>query len=170
MRRRTYRAHGRINPYMSSPCHIEVETGTVVRSQKNLQASVYILDAPTTHLWTWYYQITLVEKEQAFARADEPERKKESKKKLQKQKVALPTLCRYSNFLLIGTRLAKVLDLSRIVAWHPLSGPGEPRGRHVKNIALLNSCGAECVGLNFNKASLQLYARISFANCPNGKI
>merc|ERR1712088_1306730 len=53
MRRRTYRAHGRINPYMSSPCHIE---------------------------------ITLVEKEQAFSRADEPERKKESKKKLQKQK------------------------------------------------------------------------------------
>merc|ERR1712241_1667456 len=24
MRRRTYRAHGRIKPYMSSPCHIEV--------------------------------------------------------------------------------------------------------------------------------------------------
>merc|ERR1712001_396517 len=24
MRRRTYRAHGRINPYMSSPCHIEI--------------------------------------------------------------------------------------------------------------------------------------------------
>ncbi|KAK9473192.1 60S ribosomal protein uL22 [Dipodascopsis tothii] len=24
MHRRTYRAHGRINPYMSSPCHIEV--------------------------------------------------------------------------------------------------------------------------------------------------
>merc|ERR1711953_492612 len=24
MRRRTYRAHGRINPYMSSPSHIEV--------------------------------------------------------------------------------------------------------------------------------------------------
>ncbi|KAJ6771474.1 RIBOSOMAL PROTEIN L17A [Salix koriyanagi] len=23
-RRRTYRAHGRINPYMSSPCHIEL--------------------------------------------------------------------------------------------------------------------------------------------------
>merc|ERR1711979_32947 len=55
MRRRTYRAHGRINPYMSSPCHIEV---------------------------------TLVEKEQAFARAEEePEKKKkESKKKLQKEK------------------------------------------------------------------------------------
>lgn len=24
MRRRTYRAHGRINPFMSSPCHIEI--------------------------------------------------------------------------------------------------------------------------------------------------
>merc|ERR1712024_363872 len=24
MRRRTYRAHGRISPYMSSPCHIEI--------------------------------------------------------------------------------------------------------------------------------------------------
>ena len=24
MRRRTYRAHGRINPYMASPCHVEV--------------------------------------------------------------------------------------------------------------------------------------------------
>uniref|UniRef100_A0AAW0JDT3 Large ribosomal subunit protein uL22 n=1 Tax=Myodes glareolus TaxID=447135 RepID=A0AAW0JDT3_MYOGA len=24
MCRRTYRAHGRINPYMSSPCHIEM--------------------------------------------------------------------------------------------------------------------------------------------------
>merc|ERR1711951_264472 len=56
MRRRTYRAHGRINPYMSSPCHIE---------------------------------LTLVEKEQAFAKAsaEEPE-KKVSKKKLQKQKLA----------------------------------------------------------------------------------
>merc|ERR1711972_1112567 len=56
MRRRTYRAHGRINPYMSSPCHIEV---------------------------------CLVEKEQAFARgAEEPDKKKVSKKKLQKQKAA----------------------------------------------------------------------------------
>merc|ERR1711964_34527 len=56
MRRRTYRAHGRINPYMSSPCHIE---------------------------------ICLVEKEQAFARGgEEPEKKKVSKKKLQKQKAA----------------------------------------------------------------------------------
>jgi len=24
MRRRTYRAHGRINPYMANPCHVEV--------------------------------------------------------------------------------------------------------------------------------------------------
>eukprot|EP00037_Helgoeca_nana_P031865 m.410971 g.410971 ORF g.410971 m.410971 type:complete len:184 (+) comp28535_c0_seq1:479-1030(+) len=33
MRRRTYRAHGRINPYQSSPCHVEVilaEAETVV--------------------------------------------------------------------------------------------------------------------------------------------
>merc|ERR1712231_32623 len=55
MRRRTYRAHGRINPYMSSPSHIE---------------------------------ITLVEKEQTYSRADEPEKKKVSKKKMQKQKVS----------------------------------------------------------------------------------
>ena len=36
MRRRTYRAHGRINAYMSSPCHIELvcceEAGTVQRA------------------------------------------------------------------------------------------------------------------------------------------
>lgn len=34
MRRRTYRAHGRINPYMSSPCHVELvvsEVENVVR-------------------------------------------------------------------------------------------------------------------------------------------
>merc|ERR1712165_656300 len=58
MRRRTYRAHGRINPYMSSPCHIE---------------------------------LTLVEKEQAFARAsaEEPEKKKVSQKKLKRQKLQM---------------------------------------------------------------------------------
>merc|ERR1712014_4521 len=55
MRRRSYRAHGRINPYMSSPCHIEV---------------------------------CLVEKEQAFSKKDEPEKKKVSKKKMQKQNIA----------------------------------------------------------------------------------
>merc|ERR1712150_389212 len=56
MRRRTYRAHGRINPYMSSPCHLE---------------------------------LTLVEKEQAFAKAsaEEPEKKKVSQKKLKRQKL-----------------------------------------------------------------------------------
>merc|ERR1739842_114446 len=55
MRRRTYGAHGRINPYMSSPCHIE---------------------------------ICLVEKEQAFSKKEEqPEQKKVSKKKLQKEKM-----------------------------------------------------------------------------------
>merc|ERR1712061_789239 len=55
MRRRTSRAHGRINPYMSSPCHIE---------------------------------LCLVEKEQAFVKSpEEPEKKKMSKKKLQKEKM-----------------------------------------------------------------------------------
>ena len=24
MRRRTYRAHGRINPFMSTPCHVQI--------------------------------------------------------------------------------------------------------------------------------------------------
>ncbi len=35
-RRRTYRAHGRINPYMSSPCHIELiltEKGQAVKAE-----------------------------------------------------------------------------------------------------------------------------------------
>lgn len=39
MRRRTYRAHGRINAYLSSPCHIELvcceEDGTVQRAADN---------------------------------------------------------------------------------------------------------------------------------------
>merc|ERR1711893_471077 len=56
MRRRTYRAHGRINPYMSSPCHIEV---------------------------------CLVEKEQTYARGEEVEKKKVSKKKLKRQKAQM---------------------------------------------------------------------------------
>ncbi len=36
-RRRTYRAHGRVNPYMSSPCHIELtvtEKDTGVKAEK----------------------------------------------------------------------------------------------------------------------------------------
>jgi large subunit ribosomal protein L17e len=35
-RRRTYRAHGRVNPYMSSPCHIELmltEKGAPVKAE-----------------------------------------------------------------------------------------------------------------------------------------
>ncbi|KAI8620160.1 ribosomal protein l17, partial [Chytriomyces sp. MP71] len=32
-RRRTYRAHGRINPYMSHPCHIEI---TLVEAEKEV--------------------------------------------------------------------------------------------------------------------------------------
>jgi large subunit ribosomal protein L17e len=59
IRRRTYRAHGRINPYQSSPCHIE---------------------------------LILSEKENVLTRTggaiDEPaQKKKESKKKLKKQKM-----------------------------------------------------------------------------------
>lgn len=38
-RRRTYRAHGRINPYLSSPCHIEIvcceEETSVPREDRN---------------------------------------------------------------------------------------------------------------------------------------
>jgi large subunit ribosomal protein L17e len=36
-RRRTYRAHGRINPYMSSPCHVELilaEKEAAVKAEK----------------------------------------------------------------------------------------------------------------------------------------
>ena len=56
-RRRTYRAHGRINPYKSSPCHIE---------------------------------IFLSEKESVVpkpADVEPQEKKKESKKKLKRQKM-----------------------------------------------------------------------------------
>merc|ERR1712184_192357 len=58
MRRRTYRAHGRINPYMSSPCHIEV-----VLAEKDT-----VVAKPT-------------------AGDDEPVKKKVSKKKMQRQKM-----------------------------------------------------------------------------------
>jgi large subunit ribosomal protein L17e len=56
-RRRTYRAHGRINPYKSSPCHIEIfltEKETVVPKPNEVDA---------------------------------PKKKKESKKKLKRQKM-----------------------------------------------------------------------------------
>merc|ERR1711881_389369 len=59
MRRRTYRAHGRINPYMSSPCHIEV----VLVEKEQAFAKV-----PT---------------------AAEPEKKKVSQKKLKRQKLQM---------------------------------------------------------------------------------
>lgn len=36
MRRRTYRAHGRINPYMSSPCHVEI----ILSEKDNVVAKV----------------------------------------------------------------------------------------------------------------------------------
>ncbi len=59
MRRRTYRAHGRINPYMSSPCHIEVVL--VEREQA--------FSKPTA--------------------TSEPEKKKVSQKKLKRQKMQM---------------------------------------------------------------------------------
>merc|ERR1712012_76729 len=57
MRRRTYRAHGRINPYMSSPCHIEVVLAEKEQEFKPKQAPL-----------------------------EGPAKKKVSKKKLQRQK------------------------------------------------------------------------------------
>lgn len=41
-RRRTYRAHGRINPYMSSPCHIELvlsEKEEAVKKEPEMQVA-----------------------------------------------------------------------------------------------------------------------------------
>merc|ERR1711972_1185518 len=60
IRRRTYRAHGRINPYMSSPCHIEV----ILSEKENLltRNGGAVEDEPAT-------------------------KKKESKKKLKRQKM-----------------------------------------------------------------------------------
>merc|ERR1711974_163161 len=59
MRRRTYRAHGRINPYMSSPCHIEI--CLVEKEQAFSKAGA----------------------------AAEPEKKKVSQKKLKRQKLQM---------------------------------------------------------------------------------
>lgn len=45
-RRRTYRAHGRINPYMSSPCHIELvlsEKDSGVKAEQVLTATQNII-------------------------------------------------------------------------------------------------------------------------------
>merc|ERR1712179_31550 len=60
MRRRTYRAHGRINPYMSSPCHIEV-----ILAEKE-----QVVPKPA-------------------GGEDEPVKKKVSQKKLKKQKMMM---------------------------------------------------------------------------------
>merc|ERR1719494_447108 len=60
MRRRTYRAHGRINPYMSSPCHIEL---CLVEKEGAFAKGA------------------------GAAAAAEPEKKKVSQKKLKKQKL-----------------------------------------------------------------------------------
>merc|ERR1712241_601509 len=60
MRRRTYRAHGRINPYMSSPCHIEL---CLVEKE---QAFAKVPSASA-----------------------EPEKKKVSQKKLKRQKLQM---------------------------------------------------------------------------------
>ena len=60
IRRRTYRAHGRINPYQSSPCHIEL----ILSEKENILTHT---DGVT---------------------ADEPKaKKKESKKKIKRQKL-----------------------------------------------------------------------------------
>ncbi|XP_076277293.1 ribosomal protein L17 [Lasioglossum baleicum] len=56
LRRRTYRAHGRINPYMSSPCHIEV----ILTEKED-----FVVKSPEE---------------------EEPSKKKPSKKKLARQK------------------------------------------------------------------------------------
>jgi len=57
IRRRTYRAHGRINPYQSSPCHVEL----ILSEKENIMLK-------TTD-------------------DDQPQKKKESKKKLKRQKM-----------------------------------------------------------------------------------
>lgn len=45
LRRRTYRAHGRINPYMSSPCHVEL-----ILSQKAEPVAKAEEEAPTKRI------------------------------------------------------------------------------------------------------------------------
>merc|ERR1711994_858041 len=59
MRRRTYRPHGRINPYMSSPCHIEI---CLVEKEQAFSKT---------------------------AAPEEPEKKKVSQKKLKRQKLQM---------------------------------------------------------------------------------
>nr|POE73003.1 60s ribosomal protein l17 [Quercus suber] len=46
-RRRTYRAHGRINPYMSNPCHIEL---ILTEAEETVAKSDEVADRKTLHL------------------------------------------------------------------------------------------------------------------------
>jgi hypothetical protein len=51
-RRRTYRAHGRINPYMSSPCHVELilsEKETNVKGEAVSSSSSSMGAADSSH-------------------------------------------------------------------------------------------------------------------------
>ncbi|KAL0610797.1 60S ribosomal protein L17 [Plecturocebus cupreus] len=69
MRRRTYRAHGRINPYMSSPCHIEMiltEKEQIVPKPEEQRFSYLSLSSKVaritgTHHHPWLMFIFLVE-------------------------------------------------------------------------------------------------------------
>ncbi|WPH03366.1 60s ribosomal protein l17 [Acrodontium crateriforme] len=46
-RRRTYRAHGRINPYMSNPCHIEM---ILTEAEETVQKAPEVAARETLHL------------------------------------------------------------------------------------------------------------------------
>ncbi|TKX19645.1 60S ribosomal protein L17 [Elsinoe australis] len=46
-RRRTYRAHGRINPYMSNPCHIEM---ILTEGEETVQKAPQALERKNVHL------------------------------------------------------------------------------------------------------------------------
>ncbi|KAK3940783.1 60S ribosomal protein L17 [Diplogelasinospora grovesii] len=46
-RRRTYRAHGRINPYMSNPCHIEL---ILTEGEETVQKSEAVVGREDVHL------------------------------------------------------------------------------------------------------------------------
>ena len=56
MRRRTYRAHGRINPYMSSPCHIELTLAEKEQVQ-GVPRNMTVARRVESRLWSWIYLI-----------------------------------------------------------------------------------------------------------------
>ena len=79
MRRRTYRAHGRINPYMSSPCHIEVVL--VEKEQVCARVLIPTMDRRLNLSFSRF---------QAFDKpSSEPEKKKVSQKKMKKAKLKM---------------------------------------------------------------------------------